>query len=308
MHNDLDTLRKVGLDPDNLGELLSFYEITQADLDVLASLHDWAEQYTPEIVDALYEHFLGHPRTAAYLVDPDMVARLRRTQARYFLDLFKGTCDAAYMSDRVRVGRAHERIGLPPHWYLGAYSRYLRQILVCIREHLGADDPRVLEGFQALMKLVFLDASIAIDVYISAHVDTLQRHQAAIRELSTPVILVHDEVLLLPLVGTVDSHRAQQIMETVLREVSKNQAQVIILDIAGVPVVDTQVADYLLRATAAVRLLGARTILTGISPQVARTIVELGVDISTMATRHRLADGVELALSWLGRRVVEEHR
>jgi rsbT co-antagonist protein RsbR len=124
-----------------------------------------------------------------------------------------------------------------------------------------------------------------------------------VEELSTPVIRVFDRVLLLPLVGTIDSARAQGIMEAVLKRVSEQEARVMIIDIAGVAVVDTQVADHLLRAYAAVRLLGAATILTGISPQIARTVVELGVDISAMHTRSRLADGIELALSLLGRTI-----
>ena len=127
--------------------------------------------------------------------------------------------------------------------------------------------------------------ALAMDTYIAANLDTVARHQAAIRELSTPVIRVHDRVLLLPLVGTVDSHRAQQIMETLLLRVVEEQAKAVIVDIAGVPVVDTKVADHLLKTTAAVRLLGAETILTGISAMVARTIVQLGVDLSGMHTR-----------------------
>ena len=112
-----------------------------------------------------------------------------------------------------------------------------------------------------------------------------------------------DRVLLLPLVGTIDSHRAQQVMESVLERIGEEQAKVLLLDIAGVVVVDTQVADYLLKTTAAVRLLGAQTIITGISPQVARTIVELGVDLSGLHTRNKLSDGLELALATLGRQI-----
>src|SRR5207248_5496292 len=100
------------------------------------------------------------------------------------------------------------------------------------------------EAFRAVSKLVMFDMALAIDTYIAANLDTVARHQAAIRELSTPVIRVHRGVLLLPLVGTVDSHRAQQIMETLLTRVVDEQARVVIIDIAGVAVVDTKVADH----------------------------------------------------------------
>jgi rsbT co-antagonist protein RsbR len=156
---------------------------------------------------------------------------------------------------------------------------------------------------QELQRLVFFDMSLAIDTYIAANIETLQRHQAALRELSTPVIRVHDRVLLLPLVGAIDSVRAQQIMDTVLLRIVEEKAKCIIIDIAGVSVVDTKVADNLLKTTAAVRLLGAHTIVTGISAQVARTIVQLGVDVSTMHTRSRLQDGIELALDMVGKTI-----
>jgi rsbT co-antagonist protein RsbR len=151
--------------------------------------------------------------------------------------------------------------------------------------------------------LVWFDVSLAIDSYIFANSDAIRRHQVALRELSTPVILVYDRILLLPLVGTIDTLRAQQIMDTVLLRIVEEKARCIIIDIAGVPVVDTNVADHLVKTTASVRLLGGQTILTGISAQVARTIVHLGVDITTMHTLSRLQDGIELALRLVGKAI-----
>src|SRR5690606_39198897 len=107
----------------------------------------------------------------------------------------------------------------------------------------------------AIEKLVSFDMALAMDTYIAAYVETLERHQAAVRELSTPVIEVYHRVLLMPLIGTIDTHRAQQVMERVLTSVVEGQARVVIVDIAGVPVVDTKVADHLLKTTEAVRLL-----------------------------------------------------
>jgi rsbT co-antagonist protein RsbR len=105
-------------------------------------------------------------------------------------------------------------------------------------------------------------------------------------------------------VGAIDSLRAQQIMETLLVRVVEEHATVVIIDIAGVAVVDTKVADHLIKTTAAVRLLGAKSILTGISPLVARTVVQLGVDIASMQTCNRLSEGIELGLRLRGRRIV----
>jgi rsbT co-antagonist protein RsbR len=213
------------------------------------------------------------------------------------------------VQDRLRVGAAHERIGLAPKWYIGAYRRYMQLMLERLAEELpSATELR--EALRSIQKIVYFDMALAVDTYLAAHAETVRRHQAAIRELSTPVIRVHEGVLLLPLVGAIDSLRASQVMESVLTRVADDQARVLILDIAGVAVVDTKVADSLVKATAAVRLLGAETILTGISAQVARTMVQLGVDVSAMHTRSRLAEGIELALDIVGKaiRPKDHHR
>lgn len=120
--------------------------------------------------------------------------------------------------------------------------------------------------------------------------------QAALRELSTPLIPVADDVVVMPLIGAVDSARAQQVIETLLTGVGDLRARVAILDITGVSVVDTQVANGLVRAAQAVKLLGANVILTGIRPEVAQTLVQLGVDLTGIVTRGSLKDGITYAL------------
>ncbi len=289
------------LDEAELRSRRAFFEITDDDLARLASLRGFAEKHTDEVVESFYTLLLGHAETKKFFDDEATIRRVKRAQRDYFLGLFTGKCDLAYVEDRLRVGIAHERIGLSPKWYLGGYRRYLH----LLHERLYRDLAPAEAGaaFGSIQRLVFFDTALAIDTYIAANSESLGRHQAAIRELSTPVIRVHEGVLLLPLVGAIDSHRAQQITESVLLRVADDQAKCIIIDIAGVAVVDTKVADHLVKTTAAVKLLGAQTILTGISAQVARTIVQLGVDISAMHTLARLADGIELALSLVGKSI-----
>lgn len=121
-----------------------------------------------------------------------------------------------------------------------------------------------------------------------------QRH--ALQELSTPLIPISDDVVIMPLVGSIDSRRAQQVMEALLEGVAHYQADTVILDITGVRVVDTQVANAFLRAAQAVQLLGARVILTGIQPEIAQTIVQLGADMSGIATHGSLQSGIATVL------------
>jgi len=294
-----DFMTRLRLDDHELQSRRAYFEIGDEDLARLAALHDFAERHSQEIVDGLYQLILEHPESRAFFADSSAVDRVKTFQHRYFLGLFEGRCDLAYVQDRLRVGCTHERIGLAPKWYMGAYSRYQRLLLDKLFDELPVEEAR--QAYRSVSKMVAFDKALAMDTYVAANLDTLARHQAAIRELSTPVIRMYHRVLLLPIVGTVDSHRAQQIMETLLSRAVEDQALAVIMDIQGVPVVDTRVADHLLKTTAALRLLGAETILTGISGEIAVTIVQLGVDMSTIHTRSRLADGIELALSMVGK-------
>ena len=291
------------LDEEELKRRLAFFELTDHDFQQLAVLKPFAERWTNDITEGLYELIMGQPESRAFFPDQATLTRVKKLQNRYFLGLFSQKYDLDYVRDRLRVGAAHERIGMPPKLYLGAYRRYLALIHAKLVDHFNKNEAEATKALSSIRKIIFFDMALAIDTYIAAYLETMTRHQAAIRELSTPVIKVHDRILLLPIVGTVDTQRAHQIMETVLLQVVEQQAKVMILDIAGVPVVDTRVADHILKTTAAVQLLGAQTILTGISASVARTVVQLGVEITRMHTRAKLSEGIELALTIVGKKI-----
>jgi rsbT co-antagonist protein RsbR len=134
----------------------------------------------------------------------------------------------------------------------------------------------------------------------------IKEQQQAMLALSTPVLQIRDQILVLPLIGTIDSARAAQIVEQLLNSIVDTQASVVILDITGVPVIDTAVANHLIKTIQAAKMLGADTIITGISPANAQTLVTLGVDLSMMTTRGSLRSGVKLADEMLKLVVVEK--
>jgi rsbT co-antagonist protein RsbR len=222
------------LDEKELHSRRAFFEITEADLARLASLRDYASKHSDEIVEGLYQLILGHTESRSFFTEEQAILHVKKMQRQYFLGLFDGRCDLAYVEDRLRVGATHERIGLAPKWYLGAYGRYLRLLLDRFFADLPPDAAR--DAFRSLSKLVSFDMALAMDSYIASNLETVARHQAAIRELSTPVIRMYDRVLLLPLVGTVDSHRSEQVMETLLLRVADDQAKAVIIDIARVTI------------------------------------------------------------------------
>lgn len=126
--------------------------------------------------------------------------------------------------------------------------------------------------------------------------ELISAQNAALRELSTPLIPVADDVVVMPLIGSIDSTRAQMVIETLLTGVAEQHARTAIIDITGVPIVDTQVANGLIRAAQAVKLLGAQVVLTGIRPEVAQTLVGLGTDLSGITTRSNLKSGIAFTL------------
>ncbi len=131
--------------------------------------------------------------------------------------------------------------------------------------------------------------------------EIVEAQRRVIRELSTPIIPVADNIIVMPLVGTIDTARSQQIMESLLQGIKQYKARIVIIDITGVPMVDTGVADHLLQSAKAASLLGSQVVLAGISPEVAQTIVHLGVDLTDIATKSDLQSGIEYALGKMGR-------
>ena len=145
---------------------------------------------------------------------------------------------------------------------------------------------------------------LVMEIALSEGAEVIDRQRQQLLELSTPVIKLWDGVVAVPLIGTLDSARTQVVMETLLQAIVDQNAGVAILDITGVPMVDTLVAQYLLKTAMAVRLMGAECVISGIRPTIAQTIVQLGIDLGDITTRATLADALAWALEKSGGSVV----
>ena len=168
-----------------------------------------------------------------------------------------------------------------------------------IRRSLKAPDEVSRESWLATVAIDRLGLATT-EYYQKGREDMILRQQQAMLELSTPVVTLWKGILALPLIGTLDSERTQVVMESLLKRVVDTGASIAILDITGVPTVDTLVAQHLLKTVAAARLMGADCIISGIRPQIAQTIVHLGVDLSAVVTKATLADAFAVALARTG--------
>ena len=138
------------------------------------------------------------------------------------------------------------------------------------------------------------------EIYQQSRESVISRQQEELLELSTPVVRLWDNILALPLIGTLDSERTQVVMENLLEKIVETEALIAIIDITGVPTVDTLVAQHLLKTVSAARLMGADCIISGIRPQIAQTIIHLGIDLSQVVTKATLADAFAVALQRTG--------
>jgi rsbT co-antagonist protein RsbR len=163
---------------------------------------------------------------------------------------------------------------------------------------------RPIEGFEDVMslkKVAFFDIGIIVDVLVFERERIIRQQHEAIRELSTPVLQIRDRLLLLPLIGVLDTHRARLVTENLLRSIRTNRAKVVVMDVTGVATIDSKVANHLLQTVTAARLMGARVIVTGLSADVAQSLVALGIELSTVNTVGDLQGGLEEAEQILGR-------
>ncbi len=173
-----------------------------------------------------------------------------------------------------------------------------------IRQHAGSADAVAEDTWIASAMLDELGL-FTTEVFQKSREEVIVRQQQEMLELSTPVVTLWEGILALPLIGTLDSARTQVVMENLLQRIVDTGSMIAILDITGVPTVDTLVAQHLLKTVAAARLMGADCIISGIRPQIAQTIVHLGVDLNSVTTKATLADAFAVALKRSGRAVTK---
>ncbi len=182
----------------------------------------------------------------------------------------------------------------------GTFILSLKAAFYRLLEKEYAEDPRLLyQSVLTLDKLLDSLSIVSFETFIKGREEVIVRQTDEIGEISTPVIRVWEGVLALPIIGTLDSMRTQLVMENLLQEIVNTESSIAILDISGVPAVDTLVAQHLIKTVSATRLMGADCIISGIRPEIAQTIVHLGIDLSGVKTKATLASALRLAFGML---------
>jgi rsbT co-antagonist protein RsbR len=197
----------------------------------------------------------------------------------------------------ISISRARQ--GFSPR-ETGVYIFSLKDALLnALQAELKSDPPALLEAIVKVSKLMDSMGVVTFETYIKGREEVILRQTDEITEISTPVIRVWDGILALPIIGTLDSARTQVVMENLLQEIVESGSTIAILDISGVPAVDSLVAQHLIKTVAATRLMGAECIISGIRPEIAQTIVHLGIDLSNIVTKATLASALKYAFGLL---------
>jgi rsbT co-antagonist protein RsbR len=195
-----------------------------------------------------------------------------------------------------RVSRSRAQQGFSPSETATFVLSLKQSLFTRLRAELSKDAQALADEIWVTTDLLDKLALATVESYVKSREELIQRQQREMMELSTPVVQLWENILALPLIGTLDSERTQVVMESLLQKIVETGASIAIIDITGVPTVDTLVAQHLLKTVAAARLMGADCIISGIRPQIAQTIVHLGVNLSDVTTKASLADAFSIAL------------
>lgn len=230
-----------------------------------------------------------------------------RDQSREFLSLLQAAVESGGIETDgpswapvrdflARVSRSRALQGFSPTETATFVLSLKHPLFARLRGEFGGDAQGLADEVWSTTDLLDKLGLFTVEAFVKSRDELIQRQQREMMELSTPVVQLWENILALPLIGTLDSERTQVVMESLLQKIVDTGALIAIIDITGVPTVDTLVAQHLLKTVAAARLMGADCIISGIRPQIAQTIVHLGVNLSDVTTKASLADAFSIAL------------
>ena len=260
--------------------------------------------------DAILKDWMGYQVGALTLRRELLKETELREDSRQFLDLFAeafatGTDTSSpswkpVKDNLAEISRTRALQGFSPSETATFVFSLKQPLFDLVQQKAGQDGRHLAEALWSLTVVLDKLGLYTTEVYQESRESVIHRQQQELMELSTPVVQLWDEVLALPLIGTLDSNRTQVVMESLLQRVVETGARIAIIDITGVPTVDTLVAQHLMKTVAATRLMGADCIISGIRPQIAQTIVHLGVNLNDIITKATLADAFLVALHRVG--------
>jgi len=278
--------------------------LAQQTLDAIRShqdaiIEEWLANLTADARDSRISMRELTPQVREFwtlLINAMSIAEVGNLQSREWADTRNFLED--FSRDRVQKGYASTETA-------NLIFSLKRPLFECVQATYGDAPQQLGTELRTVSELLDTLGLHTVKAYQQTREEVIQRQQEEMLELSTPVVKLWDGVLALPMIGTLDSQRTQVVMESLLQRIVDTGSEIAIIDITGVPTVDTLVAQHLLKTVTAIRLMGADAIISGVRPQIAQTIVHLGLDLQGIVTKANLADALALALKRTGQIVTK---
>ena len=284
-----------GLRVEDVEKRLSFIGLTVEDVTRIRAVGAAVLEHLDEHIEAFFSYLKRFDEARPLFARGELIEQARQLKRDHLVAMVEGDYGLHYVEQRSRLGQIYSRAQLPMSLFIGAFNN----LTTSISQRVLATFPKDLaEGFAHLVafkKVWHFDLAIIVDAIMADRELTIGRQQEAIRELSTPTLKVRDRLLILPIIGLLDTYRAKQLTDGLLHAIREHRAKVVVVDLTGVATVDSKVANHLIQTVAAARLMGAVVIVTGLSADVAQSLVTLGVDLSSLNTMGDLQGGLEEA-------------
>ena len=287
--------------------LQELYKISEEDINRIQSLGEFMLPQMDRMVHVWYEWLMTQVEYEQFFSDSTVLHHAQKMQHIYWEQFIEAKLDSHYVESRRKIGETHARIGLSMTMFFAGMSIF-HDLFAKIMEKRDLSFQEQVGTIDAVSKLLHLDTGIVCEVYTIMSNETISAQSKSLMEMSTPVTQIWDSILLLPVVGIVDSKRAQDIMNAVLSAINRTQCRIFILDISGVAIVDTAVANHLIKITKATRLMGCESTISGISPAIAQTMIELGIDVGTIKTTANMMDALNDSFRSLNFRIYKDNK
>lgn len=298
--------REMGLNAENVERRRAILGFEAADTERIARIRDLVVSSVDQLTSLFFDYVAALGEGKALVSDPSTLRRARQLKRDHLLAMVQGEYGPEYATQRLELAILYGRVGLDLRVFLAGFYHLLKAIGSAVMKRFEADPNEGFQTFMSLQRLAFFDVGIIVDAIVFERERVIRQQQDSIRELSTPVLQIRDRMLLLPIIGVIDTHRARMITESLLRSIRANRAKVVVMDVTGVATIDSRVANHLIQTVTAARLMGATVIVTGLSAEVAQSLVALGIDLEKLNTVGDLQGGVEEAERLLGYRVMKD--
>ena len=284
-----------------------FVGLRRDDLPRIAAAAPLVTARAGEYVAAFFDFLSEFDESATLFDRPALADEAKRLKREHLTAMLQGEYGRDYVDQRLRLAKLYSEAKLDTRVFLGAYHHLMSLIGLDVVAYFANEPIKAFQIFVSLKKIAFFDMAIIIDVLLAERERTIALQQQEIRELSIPVLQLRESLLLLPIIGTVDTRRARLLTHELLSAIRSTRAKVVVMDITGVAAINVEVANHLIQTVEAARLIGVAVILSGLSSAVARALVELGVELSAFDIVGDLQHAVERSEHLLGYKVVREH-